>query len=310
MYCAFPTRILMSDKNFSPRVKNIARAAGYSPVVPFDALPYEDSEGGPLSRERTLRFDLELMRCCDVLGIFGIAPGVMGEFRAALDHVMEIRAFYGLDAEWDREYESLKSKYGDLFAELRGSHKLVAFIGPTAIGKTYYSALLRDERFFGNLIGLVKNHTTRKPRNADDLEFYHFLSREEFLAGIESYRFIEYDEYLGEYYGSSMGSIRDTLSGRHGVCAVTPSGAAALNERRFEINISFILLKAQSDAVVRKNFLRRGITDPARQAKLIEESKKFWLPPEIEHKTIVLTESDEQNDFNVVSAVEQIIKSR
>lgn len=303
MYCAIPTRM----RDFSEGAKAVARKAGYSPVVPFDALSYEDSEGGPLSRERTLRFDIDLMRCCDILGIFGIAPGVMGELRDALDRNMEVRIFHGHDPQWEAEYRPLMLKHGDLLAELRGPHSLVALVGPTAIGKTYWSEELR--KVFGNLLGMVKNTTTRRPRSTKDLDLYHFVSREDFERGIAERSFLEHDEYLGNYYGSSLGSIREVLSGRHGVFAVTPSGAAALYERRFEVNLTIILLQPANDGVLMKNFERRKISDPAEQARLIKESKRFWLPPEIEHKTIILT-GTESDRFNIVSAVESVIKSR
>ena len=300
MYCAIPTRM----RSFSEEAKAIARKAGYSPVVSFDALSYEDSEGGPLSRERSLRFGIDLIKCCYVLGIFGISPGVMGELRDALSRWIEVRTFYGHDPEWDKEYEALRVKHGDLFAELRGPHSLVALVGPSAIGKTYWSQRLRE--FFGQRLGLVKNTTTRCPRNTEDLESYYFVSREDFERGIGEKMFLEHDEYLGSYYGSSMNSIRDTLNTRNGIFAITPSGAAALYERRFEVNFSIILLKPANEGVMLKNLLRRGITDTAEQAKLIAESGKFWLLPEIEHQTITITGTSE-DEFKIISAVEAIL---
>ncbi len=300
LYCAIPTRM----RDFGPQAKEIARLAGYSPVMPFDALTYEDSEGGPLSRERTLRFDLELMRCCDTLGIFGVSSGVMGEFRDALERGMDVRAFYGHDPEWEKQYETLTLKFGDMFSELRGPHSLVALVGPTAIGKTYWSERLLG--VFDGRLAMVRNTTTRKPRNDKDLGLYNFVSREEFESGIAERRFLEHDEYLGNYYGSSMSAIREVLAGQNGVFAITPSGAVALHERRFEINLSIILLRPADDNVLVKNFLRRNITDPAEQARLIRESKKFRLPPDIGHKTITLTATAE-DEFKIVSAVETIL---
>lgn len=304
MYCALPTRM----REFSERAKEITRSEGYSPVVPFDALSYEDSEAGPLSRERTLRFDVDLMRCCDTLGIFGIAPGVMGELQDALVRGMEVRVFHGHDPKWETEYELLKQKRGDLLAELRGPHRLIALVGQTAIGKTFWSRKLRDH--FGSRLKLVKSTTTRQPRNEDDREFYNFVSREEFERYIGERYFLEYDEYLGSYYGSSMLSIKSVLNHTNGIFAVTPSGARVLYKRRFEINLSIILLKPENEAVIRRNLEFRDITDPEEQNKLIQTGSKFTLEPEIEHNVIEMSGDQLYDRNNLLQVVEPLLAPR
>lgn len=186
-------------------------------------------------------------------------------------------------------------------------YSLIALVGPSVIGKTYWTKHLLE--LFGPRLGLVKNTTTRHPRSAEDLEFYNFTSREDFEQGLAEGRFIEYDEYLGNYYGSSMNSVRDTLNTRNGIFAVTPSGAVALYERRLEVNLSIVLLRPADEGVLLKNLLRRNITDPFEQAKLVAESRKFWLPPEIKHETIIITGTS-KDESKLVLAVELAIRPR
>ena len=307
MYCAIPTRM----RTFSEEAKEIARKVGYSPVVPFDALSYEDSEGGPLSRPRTLKFDIDLMRCCDTLGVFGIAPGVMGEIRDAIDHGMEVRVFYGHDPKWEKEYESLKDYHGDLLAELRGPYRLIALVGQSAVGKNFWSERLISS--FGNFLRGVKNTTTRQRRPGKEKEdnlTYNFVSRAEFEKGITEGRFLEHDEYLGNYYGSSMDSIKSVLSCTNGIFAITPPGAIALHARRFEINLTIVLLKPASGAVLKRNLELRGISDPAEQFKLLEQGEKFYLPPEIDHKVVEITGDTFTDRNNLLSAIGQLPKPR
>lgn len=303
LYCAIPTRM----RTFGEEAKVIARKAGYSPVVPFDALSFEDSEGGPLSRAKTLKFDIDLMRCCDTLGVFGIAPGVMGELRDALNRKMDIRVFYGHDPRWEREYKALSVKYGDLFAELRGPHRLIALVGQSAIGKNYWSERLI--RYFSSLSG-VKNTTTRQRRPGkikEDNLTYNFVSREEFEKGIAEHRFLEYDEYLGNYYGSSMGNIKAVLKNGHGIFAVTPSGARALYERRFEINLRIVLLKPIDDSVIRRNLEIRGITNSAEQDMLIKTGRQFHLPSEIEHQVVEITGNTHDDKVRLISVAQSLL---
>ncbi len=311
MYCAFPTRMLKGENNFTSQAKQVARSAGYSPVVPFDALSYEDSEAGPLSRERTLKFDIDLMRCCDTLGVFGIAPGVMGEIRDAMYHGLEVRVFYGYDPKWENEYETLKDYHGDLLAELRGPYRLIALVGQSAVGKNFWSERLIEN--FGSYLKGVKNTTTRDRRPGKEKEdelTYNFVSREEFEDGIAKGRFLEHDEYLGNYYGSSMDSIRSVLSSTNGIFAVTPSGAVALHGRRFEINLTIVLLKPASGVVLKRNLELRGITDPAEQQKLLEQGDKFHLPPEISHKVVEITGDTFTDRNNLLSAISSLQKPR
>ncbi len=304
MYCAIPTRM----RSFGEKAKEIARKAGYSPVVPFDALSYEDSEGGPLSRQRTLRFDIELMRCCDTLGVFGISSGVMGEIRDSLNRQIEVRVFYGHDPKWKKEYQTLSVKHGDLLAELRGPHRLIALVGQSAIGKNYWSERLID--YFSCLSG-VKNTTTRQRRPGKEKEdnlTYNFVSREGFEKGIAEHQFLEYDEYLGNYYGSSMESIRSVLRNGNGIFAVTPSGAKALFERRFEINLNILLLKPVDDSVIRRNLEIRGVTDSVAQDVLIEAGKQFQLPPEIEHQVVEITGNTHDDRVRLYSVVSSLFR--
>ena len=86
-----------------------------------------------------------------------------------------------------------------------------------------------------------------------------------------------------------MDSIKSVLKTTHGIFAVTPSGAKALYERRFEINLSILLLKPVNDSVIRRNLEIRGIINIVEQNKLIEAGKQFHLPPEVRHTVIEIT---------------------
>lgn len=306
MYCAFPTRL----RHLREQVKQIARAWGYAPVIPFDIGDFEDFEGNPrIGRPPTIEFMLHVLggrkSGCGTLGIFGISDGSMGELKCALDAEKPVRVFPGLDPEWGKMYEQLKCKYNDLLARLRGNNQLVALVGARAIGKTFWSEFLL--KHFGERLKRVKNTTTRTSRNKEDRKSYQFVREEEFKKGIQEYQFLEWDKYQSNYYGSSLKEIRKVLNKTHGIFAITPRGATALNSHRLEINLTTILLVPELEKVLLQNFDRRGITDPKKHAELLGDAKNFTLPPEVRHQKVVVTGDTEKDAKNILKIVEPLI---
>jgi len=88
--------------------------------------------------------------------------------------------------------------------------KLVVISAPSGTGKgTVINALLKQRPEYAFSVSA----TTRKPRpNETDGVSYHFLSHEQFDKMIENNEFLEYAEYVGEYYGTPAKPILDNLS--------------------------------------------------------------------------------------------------
>jgi len=306
MYLAHPTRKIALGR----RLKDFAKGRGYSPVDPFDLG--EDLEFGLVGRKATLDLDLCVQHGCGVTGVFGISEGVMGEVRDRLgwDPGKNIRVFRRdeageFDEKWDEEYKRLKKKYGDVLAELRGSNTLIVLVGPSAVGKTYWSEALKSH--FGDSLERVKNTTTRPPRDEKDHDYYYRVSREAFKMGIENRAFLEHVNYLGEYYGSSLDEAKKVLRSSNGIFALTPEGAKALHECSLEINLKIILLKPESESVLVKNLKRRGEVAPDAVAKKIQKAKDFVLPKEVEHEKVLITGTKYDRD-KIFGAVTPYLK--
>ena len=75
--------------------------------------------------------------------------------------------------------------------------------------------------------------TTRAPREGEqDGVNYHFVTREEFQARIGRGEFLEYAEYVGNYYGTSMQVIREKLErGIDVVLEIEIQGAMKIKEK-------------------------------------------------------------------------------
>lgn len=287
VYPAVPSRL---SNEIWGKILAFIRKEGH---VPFDhrlGVPFNDFERG-LGRGKTLKFLIDIMKQCDAVWIFGMSEGVLGEFKTALDmrdsgSDIEVAGFYGFDPEWDRYYRDLGQKYGDPITRFRGKNRLIALVGQRAVGKTFL--IDRLVGLAGHNVGRIKNTTTRKPRDKRDHLSYSFISKREFRRRLQGGYFLESDVYRGEYYGSCMASIQETLRVQDGIFAITPPGAEKLYEKSFGINLSIILLQPESDAVLRRNLVSRGITDPLEQQRILQTVSQFALPVNIPHKLVKL----------------------
>ncbi|KAM7370158.1 hypothetical protein PAMP_011436 [Pampus punctatissimus] len=112
--------------------------------------------------------------------------------------------------------------------------------GPTGVGlnELKKKLLISDPQHFSVTIP----HTSRAKRNqeSDGVE-YHFISKHLFEADIHNNKFIEYGEYKGNYYGTSLDSIRSVLS-KNKVCLldVQPHMLKHLRTAEFKPFIVFV----------------------------------------------------------------------
>lgn len=304
MYCAIPTRLRHLGSEFA----KLAFAEGFAPTLPHDLGPFEYFEGNPrFGRGKTLELMNRVMACYPAMGIFGISAGVLGELDLALalrrigDQKL-IRVYPGLDPLWDEEYRKLAPKYRFPLERLRGEHVMIVFVGGRGVGKTFHANRAQKE------LGCkkIRTTTTRPARDDADHESYYFIGRDEFLARKENGDFLEWDEYNGHFYGSTLQEIRKVLETHHGILALTPRGASALSRHRYEINIACYLLKAESHLLL-ENLRRRKITDPKEIESAIRDNESFNLPPEVEHTRFVLS-GDDKNDLQLMESIKQKIE--
>ena len=102
--------------------------------------------------------------------------------------------------------------------------------------------------------------TTRPPRQGEqDGVNYHFVTREEFQARIDRGEFLEYAEYVGNYYGTSMQVIREKLEqGIDVILEIEIQGAAKVREKMPEA-VSLFLVPPSFEELSRR--LRSRGTD-------------------------------------------------
>lgn len=85
--------------------------------------------------------------------------------------------------------------------------------------------------------------TTRPPREGEkDGVNYHFVTRKGFQERIDRGEFLEYAEYVGNYYGTSMTVIREKLDqGIDVILEIEIQGAAKVREKMPEAVSLFLV---------------------------------------------------------------------
>ena len=84
---------------------------------------------------------------------------------------------------------------------------LISVSGPSGTGKGSVLAKVKEaDPSFGTSISV----TTREPREGEkDGVDYYFKSKEEFMKMYEEGEILEYDEFVGNYYGTPTVALQD-----------------------------------------------------------------------------------------------------
>uniref|UniRef100_A0A3B3XH04 Membrane protein, palmitoylated 7b (MAGUK p55 subfamily member 7) n=1 Tax=Poecilia mexicana TaxID=48701 RepID=A0A3B3XH04_9TELE len=112
--------------------------------------------------------------------------------------------------------------------------------GPSGVGMNELKRklLISDPQHFGVTIP----HTSRPKKNqeSDGVE-YHFISKHLFEADIHNNKFVEYGEYKGNYYGTSLDTLRGVLTKKK-VCLldVQPHAIKLLRTAEFKPFVVFV----------------------------------------------------------------------
>ena len=117
---------------------------------------------------------------------------------------------------------------------------ILVISGSSGVGKSTVISRVREER--PDLYFSV-SFTTRAPREGErDGVDYHFVSRETFEEMIRRGEFLEWAEYVGNYYGTSLEVIREQADrGVDVLLDIEVQGAAKVREKLPEALSLFIV---------------------------------------------------------------------
>ncbi|WP_031548487.1 guanylate kinase [Salinicoccus luteus] len=149
---------------------------------------------------------------------------------------------------------------------------LIVLSGPSGVGKgTVRKAIFEHpETDFKYSISM----TTRKKREGEvDGVDYFFKTKEEFEALIEQDKFIEYAQYVGNYYGTPVDYVEQTMADGHDVfLEIEVEGAKQVREKFPEA--LFIFLAPPDLTQLEERLVNRGTDSPEIIRHRIDEAKR------------------------------------
>ncbi|KGA97746.1 guanylate kinase [Alkalihalobacillus alcalophilus ATCC 27647 = CGMCC 1.3604] len=132
---------------------------------------------------------------------------------------------------------------------------LIVLSGPAGVGKGTVCGALRNEQ---TGIQYSVSATTRQPRKGEvEGVNYFFKSKDEFKGMIENDQLLEWAEYVGNYYGTPIDYVRETIeNGQDIILEIEVQGAWKVRDR-FPEGI-FIFLMPPSLVELRNRIVGRG----------------------------------------------------
>ncbi len=179
---------------------------------------------------------------------------------------------------------------------------LVVISGPSGVGKgTVRRALFNMPNH--DLVYSV-SMTTRPPRpgEVDGIDYY-FVSKETFLKRIKENKFLEWAEFVGNYYGTPRDKVDEQLDrGKEVVLEIEVEGA--LQVRKQMNDAVFIFLVPPGRKSLYQRLLNRGTEDKAIVDERMKKADKEFM---LAHKYDYIVVNDEVN--NAADRIMAIIRA-
>ena len=148
---------------------------------------------------------------------------------------------------------------------------LIVLSGPSGVGKGTVRAKVFEESHH-NLEYSI-SMTTRAPRPTEvNGEDYFFVTHEEFAARINEGKFLEYAEFVGNFYGTPLDYVQERLdAGKDVMLEIEVEGA--LQVKKVMPDACFIFVAPPSMEELHHRIVNRGTEDPARVAGRMKKAE-------------------------------------
>ena len=153
---------------------------------------------------------------------------------------------------------------------------LVVLSGPSGFGKgTVRKALFqRPEQ---NFVYCVSMTTIKKrPGEVDGVDYY-FVSKEEFEKRIAEGKFLEYAEFVGNYYGTPLDKVEEQLSlGKEVILEIEVDGALQVRDKVKDAVLIF-LVPPSKEALYQRLRSRGTETEQVIEERINKANREFKL---------------------------------
>ena len=131
-------------------------------------------------------------------------------------------------------------------------------------------------------------------------EKYHFISLEEFKEMIANKQLLEYNEYVGNFYGTPKAPVEKWLSeGYNVILEIDVNGAFKVKKKIPEAIMVFMLPKSMD--VLRQRLEKRGTEDKETiEKRLKQAAREITFAPEYDYVFFNDKLPDAVNDFKAI----------
>ena len=164
-------------------------------------------------------------------------------------------------------------------------NKLYVFSGASGVGKSTVLAKVMERN--KNLCFSV-SATTRAPRPGEvEGQSYYFIDKERFLEMIRENAFVEYDEHMGNYYGTPKFQLEEKLEKGSVILDIEPNGAFNVKAQCPDAVLIFIAPPDQEE--LERRLRGRGDTSEE-QIKLRQERARWEMEQSKQYDHVVIND--------------------
>ncbi|SCV05644.1 LANO_0H12024g1_1 [Lachancea nothofagi CBS 11611] len=141
--------------------------------------------------------------------------------------------------------------------------------GPSGSGKSTILKKLLEE--FPDKFGFSVSSTTRKPRAGEvPGVHYNFVTVPEFQRMIKDEEFVEWAQFSGNYYGTTLASVKEvTESGKTCILDIDMQGVQAI-KKKANFNARYLFVAPPSIESLRERLTGRGSETPESLQKRLD----------------------------------------
>ena len=177
--------------------------------------------------------------------------------------------------------------------------KVLVVVGPSGVGKGTVRKALFEKR--GHRLVYSISMTTRKPRQGEvDGVDYYFVSREEFQKRIDNNQFLEWAEFVGNYYGTPKDKVEEQIEkGKEVVLEIEVNGALQVLSKVKDA-VSIFIVPPGKQALYDR--LRRRGTEPEEviQERMAKANREFQLAHKYDY---IVVNDDVDNAADRIMAI-------
>ena len=186
---------------------------------------------------------------------------------------------------------------------------LIILSGPSGVGKGTIRKYIMDN--FKLKLSYSISMTTRPQREKEiDGVDYYFVSNEEFDRNIKENNFLEWEEFVGNRYGTPKDRVEKLRKeGKHVLLEIEVNGASEVmskvNDDRI---ISFFLMPPNIDALESRIRRRKTESEEVIQERLNKGRKEMSMTSQYDH--VILNDDVARASQEIVDLIKKKIKGR